>query len=316
LGHKTALIFPGQGSQYVGMGQDLYQTSPAARAVFEEADEALGFSISKICFSGPEEVLGDTVNTQPALVTTSVACLRALEEKLEREGQKLEPAFVAGHSLGEYSALVAGRGLSFATALRLSRERGRLMKEAGERLPGGMAAVIGLEDSALALICQEASDGSGRVEIANFNSPGQTVISGERRALERARALALERSARHVIPLAVSVAGHCYLMRGAAEALAPFVPQADGVKDLSIPLVSNITARPLRTAEEVREELVQQLTRPVQWVNSVRYMIEEGVETFVEIGPGNVLSGLIRRIDGRVRRLGVGDATTVAAFQL
>ncbi len=300
-----AFVFPGQGSQYVGMGRDLYEAYPEARAVFDEADEILGFPLSKLCFEGPAEELNDTVNTQPAIFTMSVACLRALNPLLS-----LDPLFVAGHSLGEYTALVAAGALDFADGLKLVRERGRLMKEAGEKNPGGMAAIIGLDAGTLEGICQEASG----VQIANYNSPGQIVISGHREALERAMGLARERGAKRVIPLAVSIAAHSPLMRPAAEEFRRAV-ESTPFRRARIPLVANVTARPIVEPEEVREELVTQLTSPVRWVESVERMIEGGVDTFVEIGPKSVLTGLIRRIDRSVRTVNVGDAAGVEVIE-
>ncbi len=300
-----AFVFPGQGSQYVGMGRDLYEAYPEARAIFDQADEILGFSLSELCFEGPAEELNDTVNTQPAIFTMSVACLRALNPLLS-----LDPLFVAGHSLGEYTALVAAGALDFADGLKLVRERGRLMKEAGEKNPGGMAAIIGLDAGTLEGICQEASG----VQIANYNSPGQIVISGHREALERAMGLARERGAKRVIPLAVSIAAHSPLMRPAAEEFRRAV-ESTPFRRARIPLVANVTARPISEPEEIREELVRQLTSPVRWVESVERMIEGGVDTFVEIGPKSVLTGLIRRIDRSVRTVNVGDAAGVEVIE-
>jgi [acyl-carrier-protein] S-malonyltransferase len=220
---------------------------------------------------------------------------------------ELDPSYVAGHSLGELSALVAAEALDFPTALLLTRERGRLMKEAGRMVPGGMAAVIQMGEQELAQICREASDGRGSVQIANYNSPGQVVISGENKSLERAMSLARERGARRVIPLTVSIAGHSPLMRPAAEKFATVIAQSQ-FQPARIPLVANASARPIQGVAEVKEELVVQLTSPVRWTQSIRFMIERGVQTFVELGPGKVLSGLLRRIDGQVEAYAVGDA--------
>jgi len=306
-----AFVFPGQGSQYVGMGRDLYEAYPEARAVFDEANEILGFSLSKLCFEGPAEELNDTINTQPAIFTMSVACLKALNPLFSLNPlSSPNPLFVAGHSLGEYTALVAAGALDFADGLKLVRERGRLMKEAGEKNPGGMAAIIGLDAGTLEGICQEASG----VQIANYNSPGQIVISGHREALERAMGLARERGAKRVIPLAVSIAAHSPLMRPAAEEFRRAV-ETTPFRRARIPLVANVTARPIVEPEEVREELVTQLTSPVRWVESVERMIEGGVDTFVEIGPKSVLTGLIRRIDRSVRTVNVGDAAGVEVIE-
>lgn len=301
---KIAFVFPGQGSQFVGMGQDLYDVYPEVRAVFEEADQVLGFHLSRLCFQGPENLLNDTINAQPAIIAVSFACLRVLEE---RKGKiSLSPAMVAGHSLGEYTALLAAGCLGFAEALKLGRERGRVMREAGQRIPGGMAAVIGLPDEILEEVCQEASRGRETVQVANFNSPGQTVISGERKALERAMNLAKREGGRRVIPLPVSIAGHSLLMEPAAERFAKLIAQQD-FREAQIPLVANVSAQPIRAAADMKAELVKQLTSPVQWVRSIQHMIRAGIETFVEIGPKKVLSGLIKRINGQVKTISLGD---------
>ena len=305
---RVAFVFPGQGSQYVGMGRDLYETYPEAKALFDEADAIMGFPLSRLCFEGPKEELGDTINTQPALLTVSVALLRMLE--LDR----LSPATVAGHSMGEYTALVAAGALDFADGLRLVRERGRVMKEAGEQNPGGMAAVLGVEAEALDEICQVASqEAGGIVQLANYNSPDQIVISGHKEALGRALELAREQGARRVIPLAVSIASHSPLMQRAAEAFASVVAQVD-FHQPRVPVVANVTAAPITTVAEIREELVKQLTSTVRWVESIQHMIAQGVTTFVEIGPKNVLTGLMRRIDKSVRTVNVGDVAGVEAL--
>ncbi len=305
---KVAFVFPGQGSQYVGMGRDLYETYPEARALFDEAERILGFPLSRLCFEGPMPELSDTINTQPALLTVSVALLRILELS------QLSPATVAGHSMGEYTALVAAGALDFADGLRLVRERGRVMKEAGGQKPGGMAAVLGLEAETLDEICQMASQETGGiVQLANYNSPGQIVISGHKEALEQAMELARERGARRVIPLAVSIASHSPLMQTAAEAFASVVAQVD-FHQPRVPVVANVTAVPITTVAEIRKELVDQLTSTVRWVESIRYMIAQGVTTFVEIGPRNVLTGLIRRIDKSVQVINVENVEGVKAF--
>jgi [acyl-carrier-protein] S-malonyltransferase len=306
---SLAYVFPGQGSHYVGMGKDLYDSSPAARAVFQEADAALGFDLSGLCFDGPAETLTDTVNQQPALLTMSVAVLAAL-----RSVDKLiqTPAFVAGHSLGEFSALVAAGALDFAPAVRLVRERGRLMKAAGEETPGAMAAVLNLGDSVVETVCAEASQQVGGLGVvcANFNAPGQIVISGEKGALEAASALAKERGARRVIPLAVSMASHSPLMAGAAREFAAAVAAAPW-RDARIPVVANVTARPISAVQEIKAELVAQLTSPVRWTDSVEFMAAQGVTEFLEIGPKDVLAGLIRRIAEGLTVTSIGTADAV-----
>ncbi len=298
MAYMCACLFPGQGSQYVGMGRDLYATSPVARVVFDQADSILGIALSRLCFDGPSELLNDTLNTQPAILATSIAALRVLEER----GMD-SPTYVAGHSMGEFSALVAAGALSLEDGLRLVRERGRLMKQAGERGPGGMAAVLGLGREQVEAICAAAREQSGEyVGIANDNCPGQLVISGTLSALERAMELAKERGARRVIRLAVSIAAHSPLM---AEAAAEFRCLLDVTPfhEPAVPLVANATACPLTSPDDIRDVLGQQLTSPVRWTESVRWMIAEGMTRFVEVGPKEVLTGLLRRIDRAVEGL-------------
>ena len=301
---KTAHVFPGQGSQSVGMGSKLYQSSPKAKEVFEEADEALQFSISRLCFEGPEEELRQTINAQPAIMTVSIACLRAASQV----NHSVSPAFVAGHSLGEYTALVAANVLSFTDAIRLVRERGRLMQKAGEIKPGGMAAVIGLDEAVLREICRESG-----AEIANFNCSVQIVISGSKEALARAMNLAEARGARRVIPLQVSGAFHSTLMQPTIEGMSEAISQID-FRTPEVPIVVNSTAQPVTTAEGVKEELLRQLCNCVQWQPSVEYMVGEGVSTFIEIGPGQVLSGLIKRISNKVQVLNMSDPESIKAL--
>jgi [acyl-carrier-protein] S-malonyltransferase len=306
--NKTAFLFPGQGSQYVGMGQDLYKAHPEARATFDQADKVLGFALSDLCFNGPEETLNDTVNTQPAIFVTSIALLRALE------GKKLQgPGFVAGHSLGEYSALFAAGAMDFAAGLRLVRERGRLMKEAGERSPGGMAAVLGLETEVVDQVCRQAREEAGGViQVANYNSPGQIVISGDFQARDVAVELAKAEGAKKVVTLAVSIAAHSPLMACIADEFRRAV-EAVEFRMPMVPVVANVNAAPLESVEAIREELVQQLTSPVRWVESVQYMIGQGVAEFVEVGPKDVLTKLMRRIDKSVQAMSVGDVTAVGS---
>jgi [acyl-carrier-protein] S-malonyltransferase len=305
---NVAFVFPGQGSQYVGMGKALCEASQAARRIFQQADEVLGFSLSRLCFEGPEEELQDTINAQPAILTVSVACLAALRERWEAMGRAVSPVAMAGHSLGEFTALVAAGSLEFSDALRLVRERGRLMKESGERRPGGMAAIVGLNEAALEEICAAAQE-VGVLVLANANSPEQRVISGERGALERAVQLARARGAKAVI-LPITIASHSPLMQRAAVLFAEMLANIQ-MRDPEVPVVANITGQILTTAEEIRRELHDHLLRPVEWTRSVGEMIEGGVDTFLEIGPGQVLSRLIKRISRDVRTLSLGDSEIV-----
>ncbi len=302
---NLAFVFPGQGSQYVGMGKALYEASAAARRIFHQADEILGFKLSQLCFEGPEDELEDTINAQPAVLTVSMACLAAIREKWE--GLELRsPRFVAGHSLGEYTALVAAGVLDFADALRLVRERGRLMKEQGDHRPGGMAAVVGLDRETLDQVCAEASTADAVINVANANSPEQFVISGDLAALDRAVVLCRERGARTVVPLRISIASHSPLMQQAAAKLAEIIDRSS-MREPQIPIVANIAGQVLTTAEQIRGELAVQMVAPVEWVGSVRQMVASGVDTFVEIGPGQVLSRLISRISRDVRAISLSD---------
>lgn len=291
---RIAFVFPGQGSQYVGMGKQLYDASPAARRIFDQADAVLGFPLSTLCFEGPQAELDDTYNAQPAILTVSVACLEALKERFGALGYLGAPTLVAGHSMGEFTALVAAGVLDFEDALKLVRERGRLMKETGEQNPGGMAAVVGLDEQTLAEVVQEAQS-AGVVTLANANSPGQTVLSGEVAALQRAMDLAKARGARLVQRLAVSIASHSPLMQQASQHFQELINRIH-FRPPQVPLIANISAQALTSVEELRAELADQLTRPVQWTRSVQTMVAGGIDTFVEIGPKQVLSGLIKRI--------------------
>lgn len=293
----TAFQFPGQGSQHVGMGKDLASRFPAAARVFAEADEVLGFPLSRLCFEGPAEELNDTANAQPAILTASVAALRVLEERGER------PHYVAGHSVGEFAALVAAGTLTFEDALLLVRERGRLMREAGVRNPGGMAAVLGLEADQVADLCREVTEAVGRpVGVANDNCPGQVVISGDEGALQAAMEAARAAGARRVVRLAVSVAAHSPLM---AEAAAAFRQALARVRlhPPRVPFIANATADVMTDPEAIREALARQLTSPVRWRESLRRMLDMGASRFVEVGPGDVLTGLVRRMGAPVQAL-------------
>ena len=303
----AAYVFPGQASQMVGMGLSVYETYASARAVFDEADATLGFPISKLCFEGPSQELTKTINVQPALVATSTACLKAAQQAL---GSKLPaPAFLAGHSLGEYTALAAADSLSLGDALRLVRERGRLMYEAGLRSPGSMMAVIALDRIPLQKVCAEAG-----VEISNVNAPGQLVISGAVDKLEVAAELAKQRGARRVIPLNVSGAFHSTLMDPVLDEFSRFMESFE-FRAPRIPIVSNVTALPLTDGGAIREELLSQLRRCIQWQPSVEYMAGKGVTTFYEIGPGTVLSGLIRRISPETQTINISGVEDIAAIK-
>jgi [acyl-carrier-protein] S-malonyltransferase len=301
----VALVFPGQGSQFVGMAKELAGASSAAQRVIDEADHTLDFPLSELMYQGPAETLEDTINAQPAILTASIAAFEAIRERLAEKGQSLTFAMVAGHSLGEFSALVAAGVLDFQSAVMLVRERGRLMKESGTERPGGMAAVLGLDDDVLGAVCDEASS-TGIVVLANANCPGQTVISGEVAALERAMELAKERGAKRVARLGVSIASHSPLMANASAQFAELV-NSTPMNDPAVPVYANITAAAMETSADVRAELSRQIECPVNWTGSVRAMIANGATAFLELGPGNVLSGLIKRIDREARTFSTAD---------
>ena len=305
--HHTAFVFPGQGSQFAGMGREIADASLAARRVYEEVDEALGFPLSKLCFEGPDEDLKLTENTQPAILTTSIAILEAIRE---RGGE--EPDLVAGHSLGEYSAIVCAGGLDVKEAASIVRSRGRFMQEAVPVGQGAMAAILGPSLEEIEALCAEASEGEV-VSPANINAPGQIVIAGTKAAVERAIALAKSRGVRRALPLPVSAPFHCALMKPAEERLTPVLEAAD-FHALYVQLVTNVDASPVGTTHAVRNALVRQVSSPVRWVDSIRQMIAMGVSRFVEIGPGNVLAGLIRRIDPSVETLSVSDLASLEAL--
>lgn len=290
---KLALLFPGQGSQFVGMGKSLCDASPVARATFEEADAALGFSLSRLCFEGPEDELKQTANTQPAILTHSIAAWRDLGERFP---ERLEgAAFAAGHSLGEYSANVASGSLAFGDAVRLVRERGRFMQEAVPAGAGAMAAVLGLAPEEVEAACREAAEGD-IVEAVNFNSSEQTVIAGDAAAVLRASAACTARGAKRAIPLPVSAPFHSSLMEPARRKMKPLLDAAV-FADPKWPIVTNADAAAESSGARLRDALVRQIDSPVRWVASMQLLVGEGVDSGLEIGPGNVLTGLARRID-------------------
>ncbi len=303
---RLAWVFPGQGAQEVGMGRDLFDGSPAARRVFETADTLLGCSITELCFHGPEETLQETRYAQPAIFTVSIACLEATRELGGLPASP--PAFVAGHSLGEFSALVAAGALDLADGLLLVQERGRLMQEAAEKGLGAMAAILGLDEAGVQTICKEA-----RTELCNLNAPGQLVIGGPPDAIESAMALALERGAQRCVRLKVSGAFHTSLMVPAADGMSLAVAAAP-LRDPEIPIIANTTGNALTTAAALRNELVQQLTSPVQWQRSLEYARSQGVQGTFEFGPGRVLSGLSRRIDRSIEVQNVSDLAGARAL--
>ena len=307
--HTTAFIFPGQGSQAVGMGKDLAQQFPNAKEIFDEADSTLGFAFSKLMWDGPDTELNETVNTQPALYVHSIAAWRTFTAL----HPNLKPVAVAGHSLGELSALTAAGALSFSDGLKLVRTRGELMKRAGGLNPGGMAAILGVDISTLDQVCAEASTADEIVQVANDNCPGQVVISGHRSALERAMVAAKAAGAKRALPLPVSIAAHSPLMDSIQS---DWTAAVDGcaMSDPSSPVISNVHAKAMTVADELRADIKAQMQSRVRWTESVQMMLGSGIQTYVEVGSGEVLLGLIKRIDPSAIRVPLGNPKDFAGL--
>jgi len=299
---KIAFVFPGQGSQYVGMSKDLYEKFEEVRNVFEKASEVLNYNVSALCFNGPREELDRTTKTQPCILTVSYGIYKILESK------GIKPTLVAGHSLGEYTAITVAGVMDFEDALRITEKRGKFMQEAVPEGEGLMAAIIGLERDKVNEICSKVS--SGYVSPANYNCPGQIVIAGEKGAVQEAIKLTDESGAKRAVPLAVSAPSHCKLMERASERLSSLLETVI-LKPAQIPVVNNADARILTDPAEIKDSLIRQLHSPLLWEDSVKMMIENGVDTFVEIGPKTVLSGLIKRIDGSVKILNIEDTESL-----
>lgn len=308
--NSSAALFPGQGSQTVGMGADFAESFSVARETFEQADEILGFGLSRVCFEGPSDELDQTVNTQPALYVCSIAIWRTLQELLPLA----QPAFMAGHSLGEFSALTAADALTFEAGLRLVQARGRFMQGAGEANPGAMAAILALDIRQVDSLCAEVSEETGQVVVlANDNCPGQVVVSGNIAAVDRLIERASAAGARRAVKLSVSVAAHSPLMAAALEGFLEVV-HSTAFSPPAPPVYGNVRAQPLETAADIKTELDQQLTRSVRWTESMRSIIDAGAETFIEIGSGSVLAGLMRRIDRSKARFSLNSARSLEAF--
>lgn len=306
---KIAFVFPGQGAQKVGMAKDVYDALPQAAELFKTADEVLGFSISELAFEGPEEQLKQTANTQPALLTASIALFEALKSK------NITPDYVAGHSLGEYSALVAANALDFDQAVAIVRARGQYMEQAVPSGQGAMAAVLGAEREPLAALCAEISATGQAVELANVNCPGQIVVSGSVEGVNAVATRVKEIGGKRAIMLEVSGPFHSSLMKSAADQLSERL-QTVSFRDATVPVVANVTAKTVTQGSDIQALLVEQVYSPVLWEDSVRFLIHEGVDTFIEIGPGNVLTGLIKKIDKNVRLINISSLESIEALQV
>ena len=303
-GPKVGYLFPGQGAQAVGMGQELYEKSPAARSVFDQVDAALGRPLTELLFNGPEDELKETVNAQPAIMAVSLACIKAMEEKLGTKAMP-RPVITAGHSVGEYTTLAVAGVLTVDETARLVQTRGELMQEACDHNPGTMAAVLGLDEMTLEEIARETG-----TYVSNVNTAEQIVISGERMAIARALDLASARGAKKVLPLRVGGAFHSGLMEPAKAGLVEAVKNLE-FKDPTIPIVANCTGQPLTTAESIKQELVSQICSCVQWKRSIDYMVSSGVSRFIEIGPGRALTGMVKRISNRARIANIADIESI-----
>jgi len=302
VSERIAFVFPGQGSQYVGMGKDIYENFGEARETFREASEELGYDVARLCFEGPKKELDKTVKTQPSVFTVSISINRVLLSK------GVKPSVVAGHSLGEYSALVAAEALSFRDGVKITERRGKFMQEAVPEGKGLMAAIVGLERDSVDEICISLK--SGYASPANYNCPGQIVVAGEREAVEEAMKLARDTGAKKVVPIAVSVPSHCLLMADASNRLAGLLDEIN-FEDPLIPIVNNADAMFLNDKNSIKISLVRQLNNPLLWEDSIRVIVDFGIDTFIEVGPGRVLSGLIKRIEPSVKVFNVEDTKSL-----